>query len=69
MNKDKDKIKKDSKTDPCKAYQQDKDPKTEDTATDIYYKTKEKTADAKVSIPTEDSVEEAKDWVDDANRK
>lgn len=46
-----------------------REPKIEDTATDVYYKTKEKTKDGKVAIPTEDAVDEAKDWVDDENRK
>ncbi|NLJ97953.1 MAG: DUF3787 domain-containing protein [Tissierellia bacterium] len=69
MNKDKKQIKKASNPDPCKAYQQHKEPKTEDTDTDIYYKTKKKLPDSKVAIPTEDSVIEAKEWVDDVNRK
>lgn len=46
-----------------------KDPKIEDTATDVYYNTKERLKDSKVAIPTEDAVDEAKDWVDDENRK
>lgn len=50
-------------------YKQEHEPKIEDTATDVYYKTKEKTKDAKVAIPTEDAVDEAKEWVDDENRK
>lgn len=50
-------------------YKQARDPKIEDTATDVYYKTKEKIEDSKVAIPTEDAVDEAKDWVDDENRK
>ncbi|HLR21096.1 MAG TPA: DUF3787 domain-containing protein [Tissierellaceae bacterium] len=44
------------------------DPKCEDTATDIYYKTEYKLKDSDVAIPTEDAVVEAKDWVDDANK-
>lgn len=50
------------------SYNKYKDPKLEDTATDIYYKTECKVADSKVSIPTEDSVEKAKEWVDDENK-
>lgn len=50
-------------------YKEHKDPKREDTATDVYYKTECKLPDSKVAIPTEDSVEEAKEWVDDANRR
>lgn len=46
-----------------------RDPKMEDTATDLYSNTKERIKDSKVAIPTEDAVDEAKEWVDDANRK
>lgn len=49
-------------------YKQNREPKLEDTATDIYYKTERKIKDSQVSIPTEDSVEEAKKWVDDENK-
>lgn len=49
-------------------YKQNREPKIEDTATDVYYKTEKKLPDSKVAIPTEDSVEEAKQWVDDENR-
>ncbi len=50
------------------SYKAHKDPKLEDTATDIYYKTECKIADSKVAIPTEDAVEKAKEWVDDVNK-
>lgn len=50
-------------------YKQNREPKLEDTATDVYYKTEKKLPDSKVAIPTEDSVDEAKNWVDDENRK
>lgn len=50
-------------------YKQDREPKIEDTATDVYYKTEKKLEDSKVAIPTEDAVVEAKEWVDDENRK
>lgn len=43
-------------------YKREHDSKLEDTATDVYYKTKEKTKDGKVAIPTEDAVDEAKEW-------
>lgn len=46
-----------------------RDPKNEETATDVYYKTKERIKDSNVAIPTKDAVDEAKDWVDDANKK
>ncbi len=49
-------------------FKQNREPKLEDTATDIYYKTEKKLPDSNVAIPTEDSVEEAKQWVDDENR-
>ncbi len=50
-------------------YKEYKSPKREDTATDIYYKTECKLSDSKVAIPTKDSVEEAKEWVDDENKR
>ena len=50
------------------SYNKHKDPKIEDTATDVYYKTECKVPGSKVSIPTEDSVEKAKEWVDDVNK-
>ncbi|TJX15912.1 DUF3787 domain-containing protein [Tissierella creatinini] len=49
-------------------YKQNREPKIEDTATDVYYKTEKKLPDSKVAIPTEDSVEEAKQWVDNENK-
>jgi len=49
-------------------FKQNREPKIEDTATDVYYKTKCKLPDSNVAIPTEDSVKEAKDWVDDENK-
>lgn len=50
-------------------YKKHKDAKIEDTATDVYYKTECKIPDSKVAIPTLDAVIEAKEWVDDINRK
>ena len=50
------------------AYKMYKDSKIEDTQTDIYSNTKKKLKDSNVAIPTEESVEEAKEWVDDENR-
>ncbi len=44
------------------------DSKIEDTATDVHYKTKCKKEDSKVAVPTEDAVEESKEWVDDQNK-
>lgn len=39
------------------------------TATDIYANTDYRTKDAKVAIPTKESVDDAKDWVDNENPK
>ena len=58
-----------SSANPNIAYQMYKDPKREDTSTDVYYKTKKKIPESKVSIPTLDSVIEAKEWVDDVHKK
>lgn len=55
-----------SATGPYKAY---KDPKIENTQTDVYYDTECKIEDSKVAVPTEDAVEKAKEWVDNENRK
>lgn len=44
------------------------DPKLENTATDVYYKTQCKIPDSEVAVPTYDSVVEAKEWVDDENK-
>lgn len=49
-------------------YKAHKGPKNENTATDVYYQTQCKLPDSKVSIPTYDSVVEAKEWVDDVNK-
>lgn len=45
------------------------DPKLENTATDVYYQTECKLPESDVAIPTYDSVVEAKEWVDDENKK
>ena len=57
-----------SSTNPNIGYQMYKDPKQEDTATDIYYKTARRKIKSNVSIPTFDSVIKAKEWVDDVNK-
>ena len=46
-----------------------RDPRIEDRETDVYYKIREKLPASNVSIPTFDAVVEAKDWVDNENRK
>lgn len=50
------------------AHKMHKDSKIEDTATDVYYKTKCKKEDSNVAVPTEDAVKESKEWVDDKNK-
>ena len=50
------------------SYKMHKDSKIENTQTDIYYDTEKKLKDSKVAVPTEDAVNEAKDWVDDENK-
>ena len=69
MKDNKEKSIKKSNTNPNIGYQMYKDSKKEDTPTDIYYKTKKKIPESKVSIPTLDAVMEAKEWVDNVNRK
>lgn len=44
------------------------DPKLENTATDVYYKTQCKIPESEVAVPTYDAVVEAKEWVDDENK-
>lgn len=46
-----------------------KEAKIEDRETDVYYKIDHKLPHSKVSIPTYDAVVEAKEWVDDENKK
>ncbi len=43
--------------------------KIEETATDVYSKTESVDPDTGVAYPTETSVEEAMDWVDNENPK
>lgn len=45
-----------------------KEVKIDDRETDAFYKTDYKLENSKVSIPTLDAVEEAKDWVDNENK-
>lgn len=40
-----------------------------DTHTDVYHETEYVIPDSGVAIPTEAAVEDAKDWVDEENRK
>lgn len=49
-------------------YKGEKDSKIQPTQTDIYNDTECKIEDSKVAVPTEDAVEDAKEWVDDENR-
>lgn len=50
-------------------YKNHKDPNFGYSPTDVYYNTEKKIPDSKVSIPTYDAVLEAKEWVDDINKK
>ncbi|MFY9214641.1 MAG: CDIF630_02480 family spore surface protein [Tissierellaceae bacterium] len=51
------------------SYKTFKEPKIENTATDVYYNTECKLPDSEVAIPTYDAVLEAKEWVDEENKK
>lgn len=51
------------------SYKAFKEPKIENTATDIYYNTQCKLPDSEVAVPTYDAVVEAKEWVDEENKK
>ncbi len=68
MDKEKRTLKEKNNKSATGSYKMHKDSKLENTQTDIYYNTKEKLKDSKVAIPTEDAVEEAKEWVDDINK-
>lgn len=46
-----------------------KEPKIENTQTDVYYNTECKLPDSEVAVPTYDAVIEAKEWVDEENKK
>ena len=46
-----------------------REPKIENTATDVYYNTQCKLPDSEVAVPTYDAVVEAKEWVDEENKK
>lgn len=70
MDKDKRNLEKDGD---CKKgegpYKGEKDSKIQPTQTDIYSNTECTTEDGNVAVPTEESVEDAKEWVDDENRR
>lgn len=51
------------------SYKNHKDPNFGYSPTDVYYNTEKKIPDSGVSIPTYDAVVEAKEWVDDINKK
>lgn len=50
-------------------YTNHKEPNFGYSPTDVYYNTERKIPESKVSIPTFDAVLEAKEWVDDVNKK
>ncbi|NLW23317.1 MAG: DUF3787 domain-containing protein [Tissierellia bacterium] len=54
---------------PCISFHHYTEPKIEDTAADVYYKTERKLPDSQVAIPTYHAVIEAKEWVDNYNQK
>lgn len=45
-----------------------REPKIENTQTDVYYNTECKLPDSEVAVPTYDAVVEAKEWVDKENK-
>lgn len=69
MDKDKRNLEDNENIPPTGPYKAYKDSKIEPTQTDIYYDTKCKIKDSNVAVPTEDAVKEAKEWVDDENKK
>ncbi|NLJ78187.1 MAG: DUF3787 domain-containing protein [Tissierellia bacterium] len=69
MNRDNILVRKISNPNPYRIYHHHMEPSIQHTNTDIYYRIKSRLAGTKVAIPTEDSIMEAKRWVDDINRK
>jgi len=51
------------------SYKNHRDPYFGYSQTDVYYNTEMKIPDSGVAIPTYDAVVEAKEWVDDINKK
>ncbi|HSH36843.1 CDIF630_02480 family spore surface protein [Schnuerera sp.] len=50
-------------------YQMYREPKNLNTTTDAFYNVKKRFANTNVAIPTLDAIIEAKEWVDDINKK
>ncbi|MCF6464654.1 CDIF630_02480 family spore surface protein [Clostridium sp. Cult2] len=50
-------------------YQMYREPKSLSTTTDAFYNVKKRIPNTNVAIPTLDAIIEAKEWVDDVNRK
>lgn len=69
MDKDKRNLEEDKKKPQTGPYKGEKDSKIEPTQTDIYHDTDCNIEDSNVSVPTEEAVEDAKEWVDDENRR
>nr|WP_272879034.1 DUF3787 domain-containing protein [Clostridium sp. Cult2] len=46
-----------------------REPKSLSTTTDAFYNVKKRIPNTNVAIPTLDAIIEAKEWVDDVNRK
>lgn len=51
------------------AYQMYKEPKNLNTTTDAFYNVEKRIPNTNVAIPTLDAIIEAKEWVDDVNKK
>ncbi|QQY78876.1 uncharacterized protein DUF3787 [Keratinibaculum paraultunense] len=50
-------------------YQMYREPKNLNTTTDAFYNVEKRKPNTNVAIPTLDAIIEAKEWVDDINRK
>lgn len=69
MDKDKRNLNENENAPRTGAYKGEKDSKLENTQTDVYHDTKCKKEGSNVAVPTEEAVEDAKEWVDDINRR
>lgn len=50
------------------SFAQEKEPKIENTSTDVYSNTKKRDKDTNVAVPTEEAVEEAMEWSEQNQR-
>ena len=51
------------------SYQMYREPKNSNTTTDAFYNVEKRIPNTNVAIPTLDAIIEAKEWVDDVNKK